>query len=131
MTRHPSRVVILGGGFAGMYTAMHLERRWPKGTPLEPFRFSGLRQLAAIGRRRGVAQILGFRFSGFFAWLLWRAIYLSKLPRFERKVRIALDWTLDLVFSKDIVQFQTYRGVALSRAEPAATPLGAPAGVRQ
>lgn len=101
-----------------------------QGRPLRSFRFPGLGQLAAIGRRRGVAQILGFRFSGFVAWLLWRTIYLSKLPRFERKVRIALDWTLDLVFSKDIVQFQTYREGALSHAEPAAAGIEAPSEVR-
>ena len=91
------------------------------GRPLIPFRFPGLGQLAAIGRRRGVAQILGFRFSGFIAWLLWRTIYLSKLPRFERKVRIALDWALDLVFSKDIVQFQTFRERVVMD-EPTAAP---------
>jgi NADH dehydrogenase len=44
-------------------------------------------------------------FSGFIAWWMWRTIYLSKLPRFEKKVRVALDWTLDLLFSKDLVQF--------------------------
>ena len=44
-------------------------------------------------------------FSGFVAWWLWRTIYLSKLPRFEKKVRVALDWFLDLLFSKDLVQF--------------------------
>jgi NADH:quinone reductase (non-electrogenic) len=89
------------------------------GHPLTQFRFPGLGQLAAIGRRRGVAQILGFRFSGFIAWWLWRAIYLSKLPRFERKIRVAIDWALDLVFSKDIVQFQTFRE-QVAREEPAA-----------
>jgi NADH dehydrogenase len=92
------------------------------GRPCRQFRFPGLGQLAAIGRRRGVAQILGFRFSGFVAWLLWRTIYLSKLPRLERKVRVALDWALDLVFSKDIVQFQTFRDRSLPAAEPAARP---------
>jgi hypothetical protein len=40
-------------------------------------------------------------FSGFVAWWLWRTIYLSKLPRLEKKVRVALDWTLDLCFAKD------------------------------
>ena len=102
-----------------------------QGRPLRPFRFPGLGQLAAIGRRRGVAQILGFRFSGFIAWLMWRTIYLSKLPRFERKVRIALDWALDLVFSKDIVQFQTFRERALSHPEPPASVLEPAAGVSQ
>jgi NADH dehydrogenase len=84
------------------------------GNPGRAFRFPGLGQLAAIGRRAGVAQIFGLRFSGFIAWLLWRAIYLSKLPRIERKVRVALDWTLDVVFSKDLVQIQTGREPALA-----------------
>jgi NADH dehydrogenase len=52
-----------------------------------------------------VANILGVNFSGFIAWWLWRTIYLSKLPRLEKKLRVALDWTLDLIFSKDLVQF--------------------------
>jgi NADH dehydrogenase len=70
-----------------------------------PFVFSTIGQLAAIGKRTGVANILGVKFSGFIAWWIWRTIYLSKLPRFEKKLRVALDWTLDLLFSKDIVQF--------------------------
>ena len=47
---------------------------------------------------RGVAEILGVRFSGIIAWGLWRTIYLSKLPRFEKKLRVALQWLLDVVF---------------------------------
>ena len=70
-----------------------------------PFTFRTIGALAAIGRRTGVARIMGVNFSGFIAWWLWRTIYLSKLPRFEKKVRVALDWTLDLLFSKDLVQF--------------------------
>ncbi|HET9275114.1 MAG TPA: NAD(P)/FAD-dependent oxidoreductase, partial [Gemmatimonadales bacterium] len=88
-----------------------------RGGPCREFVFDTLGQLAAIGRRTGVAQILGLRFSGFVAWALWRAIYLSKLPRFERKVRVALDWTLDLVFSKDLVQLQSPRVPALSQPD--------------
>jgi NADH dehydrogenase len=65
------------------------------------FRCRTLGQLAAIGRRTGVANIVGVNFSGFVAWWLWRTIYLSKLPRLEKKVRVALDWTLDLCFAKD------------------------------
>jgi NADH dehydrogenase len=85
-----------------------------RGRPLKPFSFSTLGQLASIGRRTGVANILGINFSGFFAWWLWRSIYLSKLPRFEKKLRVALDWTLDLLFSKDLVQFQTLRAPTVS-----------------
>jgi NADH dehydrogenase len=71
------------------------------------FDFAGLGQLAAIGHRTGVAKILGFSFSGFLAWWLWRTIYLSKLPRFEKKVRVALNWTMDLFFRRDFVQYLT------------------------
>ena len=79
------------------------------GESKKSFSFATLGQLAAIGRRTGVASILGKNFQGFIAWWLWRTIYLSKLPRFEKKVRVALDWTLDLLFSKDLVQYVTFR----------------------
>jgi NADH dehydrogenase len=82
-----------------------------------PFVFETIGLLAAIGKRTGVARIMGVNFSGFVAWWLWRSIYLSKLPRFEKKVRVALDWCLDLIFSKDIVQFQTERAPHVSQSE--------------
>jgi NADH dehydrogenase len=88
-----------------------------RGDRKKPFLFSTLGLLAPIGRRTGVANILGVNFSGFIAWWLWRTIYLMKLPRFEKKVRVALDWTLDLLFSKDLVQFMTVRPSTLSLAE--------------
>lgn len=81
-----------------------------RGKAPQPFRFKTLGQLAAIGRRTGVAKLFGFKFSGFVAWWMWRSIYLSKLPRFERKVRVALDWTLDLFFTKDLVKCPTALG---------------------
>jgi len=43
-------------------------------------------------------------FSGLLAWLMWRAIYLAKLPGLERKVRVFIDWTIELFFPRDIVQ---------------------------
>jgi NADH dehydrogenase len=79
------------------------------GESKKPFSFETLGQLATIGRRTGVANILGKNFQGFMAWWLWRTIYLSKLPRLEKKIRVALDWTLDLLFSKDLVQYVTLR----------------------
>jgi NADH dehydrogenase len=85
-----------------------------RGDNKKPFIFKTIGQLAAIGRRTGVARIFGFNFSGFIAWWMWRTIYLSKLPRFEKKFRVALDWTLDLLFSKDLVQFETLRAPAVS-----------------
>jgi NADH dehydrogenase len=85
-----------------------------RGGKQRPFAFQTIGQLAALGRRTGVAQILGINFSGFFAWWLWRTIYLMKLPRFEKKIRVALDWTLDLLFAKDPVQFLTLRAPTIS-----------------
>jgi len=88
-----------------------------RGTALRPFRFKMLGLLATIGRRTGVAEILGLRFSGIVAWCLWRAIYLGKLPGLQKKVRVALDWALDLVFSKDLVQLPTLRSPTMSEVE--------------
>jgi NADH dehydrogenase len=88
-----------------------------RGGEKKPFVFKTIGQLASIGRRTGVARVLGINFSGFVAWWLWRTIYLSKLPRLEKKLRVALDWTLDLFFSKDLVKFETLRAQTISSAE--------------
>jgi NADH dehydrogenase len=69
----------------------------------------------------GVAEIFGRQFSGYLAWLLWRTIYLSKLPGLQKKIRVALDWTLDLIFSKDLVQLPTLRSSAMSETENSST----------
>jgi NADH dehydrogenase len=76
------------------------------GRPLAPFRARNLGMLASLGRRSAVADILGVRFSGFFAWLAWRGYYLSQLPGFVRKLRVLLDWVIDLFFPRDIAQIQ-------------------------
>jgi NADH dehydrogenase len=105
-------------------------RRAVRGGRKKEFRFSTLGQLAAIGRRAGVARILGLKFSGFLAWFLWRTIYLAKLPGFEKKVRVALEWTLDLLFAKDFVEYgmedTTGQAVRASRG-PAQRPSSQPA----
>ena len=56
-----------------------------------------------------MARIFGINFSGFLAWFLWRGIYWSKLPRLEKKIRVALDWALDVFFTKDFVQYLDQR----------------------
>jgi NADH dehydrogenase len=74
------------------------------GKPLKPFHFDSLGTLCVVGHHTACAEIKGHKFSGFFAWLLWRGIYLSKLPGLERKVRVLGDWTIELFFPRDIVQ---------------------------
>ncbi len=75
-----------------------------KGEQLKDFNFKALGSLAALGHQLAVAEVFGRRFSGFFAWLLWRGIYLSKLPTLQKRVRVLLDWILDVFFPPDIVK---------------------------
>src|SRR5262245_5618625 len=88
-----------------------------RGEAPKPFKFKIIGMLATIGRRTGVAEIFGIRFSGLIAWWLWRSIYLSKLPGIQKKVRVALDWILDLIFSKDLVKFPPLRKTTISEEE--------------
>lgn len=71
--------------------------------PLKAFRFKMIGMLVGLGHRTAVAEIRGMQFSGFLAWFMWRTIYLSKLPGFEKKLRVMIDWTIDLFFPRDIV----------------------------
>ncbi len=82
-----------------------------EGRPLAAFHFDSLGALCVVGHQTACAEFTlpfarekSVRFSGLLAWLMWRGIYLSKLPGLERKVRVLLDWTIELFFPKDIVQ---------------------------
>lgn len=90
----------------------HLARnicRVSAGRKAVPFVYNPLGSLVALGCRTGVAKIFGIKVSGFTAWFLWRTVYLFKMPGLVRKVRLALDWTLDLLFKKDFVQLGVHR----------------------
>lgn len=71
---------------------------------IRPFTYRTRGSLAVIGHQVAVAEIGDRRFSGLFAWLLWRAVYLRKLPGFDRKVRVLVDWTIELFFPRELVQ---------------------------
>ena len=82
-----------------------------EGRPAQPFHFDSLGAMCVVGHQTACAELsvpfmtgTSLRFSGLLAWLMWRGIYLSKLPGLERKVRVLLDWTIELFFPKDIVQ---------------------------
>jgi NADH dehydrogenase len=72
------------------------------GRPLQPFTYRYMGQLAAIGNKRAVAEVFGLHFKGFFAWWMWRTIYLAKLPGIARRIRVVIDWTFELIFPRDI-----------------------------
>ena len=81
------------------------------GRPLKNFHFDSLAALCVVGHQTACAELSvpfarskSVRFSGLLAWLMWRAIYLSKLPGMERKVRVSMDWMIELFFPRDIVQ---------------------------
>ena len=70
-----------------------------RGKPTRNFRYRKLGQMASLGNRQAVAELPGGRMmTGIAAWILWRTYYLGRLPGWNRKTRVALDWTLSLVF---------------------------------
>jgi NADH dehydrogenase len=80
------------------------------------FSFHALGKMGSLGHRSAVAEVAGVKLSGFLAWWLWRTVYLMKLPGVDRKIRVALDWTLDLILPPDIVQLKTGRALGVGRA---------------
>ena len=86
------------------YTLAHNIYASVRGRPLKPFHYNGLGTLCVVGHHTACAEIKGVRFSGLLAWMMWRAIYLAKLPGLERKVRVFVDWNIELFFPRDIVQ---------------------------
>src|SRR5437660_11243383 len=78
---------------------------------LKSFRYQMMGQLASIGHRTGVAMVFGIKFSGFIAWWFWRSVYLMKLPRLAKKLRVMVSWTLDLFFGQEIEQMITVRDI--------------------
>jgi NADH:ubiquinone reductase (H+-translocating) len=84
---------------------------------IRPYRYAMLGQFAAIGRERAVATVLGVRFSGFIAWLMWRGAYLLMLPGLNRKIRVLLQWLLEISFARDTVQLLTTESVRSGRIQ--------------
>jgi NADH:ubiquinone reductase (H+-translocating) len=85
----------------GRQAALNLVRIL-RGEPTSPFSFKALGQLCSIGGYSAVAEMFGMRVSGFLAWFLWRGVYLFKLPTWSRRFKVALDWTWDLLFPRDL-----------------------------
>ncbi|CAN5806105.1 hypothetical protein BH23ACT5_BH23ACT5_11880 [soil metagenome] len=83
----------------------YLGRNLPRilsGRRASAFRHRGMGELVSLGHRNAVGQVMGLRVSGFVGWFAWRAYYLSRLPSWLRKVRVGMDWALDLLFPPDV-----------------------------
>lgn len=75
-----------------------------KGYPIQPFQYKQMGQLASLGHWRAVASIYGLQFSGPLAWFIWRTVYLFKFFSNSKKIKISMDWALNLFFPRDITK---------------------------
>jgi NADH dehydrogenase len=87
------------------------------GHSAQGFHFDSLGALCVVGHQTACAELTmpfargtTMRFSGLLAWMMWRGIYLAKLPGLERKIRVLIDWTIELFFPRDIVQTIDLKG---------------------
>ena len=90
-----------------------------RGDPTRPFAYKPVGQLSTIGHNKAVAELFGLRISGFVAWLLWRGVYLLKIPTLARKSRLFLEWNWAMFFPPDIAHLgfrRTRRDAAPVRA---------------
>ena len=76
------------------------------GRPIRDFHYEPLGTLASIGHHTGVGVVFGVRVRGLIAWFMWRGYYWLRVPGFNRKVRVAIDWMLGAVFGSDPVQLK-------------------------
>ncbi|MBK8221424.1 MAG: FAD-dependent oxidoreductase [Candidatus Obscuribacter sp.] len=86
------------------------------GLKTAPFRYKMQGQLCSIGGRSAVAEIMGLKLSGRFAWFLWRGIYLMKLPSFTQKVKVGIEWACDLLFGRTLAHLKADRTRRVGRA---------------
>jgi len=109
-------------------TAQHAIREAPllagnivatlRGGATKPFEYVSFGMMASLGARRGVAGLQGrFLLKGFLAWVLWRTYYLARLPGIDRRLRVSFDWTLGLLFPRDIAELRVYSSFAQLRAQ--------------
>jgi NADH dehydrogenase len=80
--------------------------------PVMPFVYYSKGTLAALGHYRGVGRVYKIRVKGFLAWWIWRSYYLFRMPKWSRRIRIMLDWTIALFVKNDVVQLDLDRVAA-------------------
>jgi NADH:ubiquinone reductase (H+-translocating) len=77
-----------------------------EGRAPSPFIFRSLGTMASLGHTRAVARAFGLRITGFPAWWMRRTYYLFQMPRWDRRLRIVVDWTVALFFRPDITRVE-------------------------
>jgi NADH dehydrogenase len=72
------------------------------GRPRKPFAFKLLGEMVPLSRHKAVADLSGLKLVGFPAWFLWKTVYMLKLPTWAARLRVVLDWTVELFFERDV-----------------------------
>jgi NADH dehydrogenase len=72
------------------------------GIPLRNYAHKHVGSVASLGLHKGVAQVYGIKLRGFAAWFMHRTYHMTRMPTFNKKVRVVLDWTLALFFRRDV-----------------------------
>ncbi len=92
----------------GKRVAANIEARLV-GDPLQPFVYANIGGVCSLGRYKGVAIVRGLKFKGFLGWFLHRSYHLLAMPTWTRRVKIAMDWTVALLFPRDLAQLGSLR----------------------
>jgi len=79
-----------------------------EGGPKRAFSYRSRGALASLGAHRGVAEVFGVQITGFAAWVLWRSYYLALLPGVLTRIQVMINWSLDLLGARNLVQLRTY-----------------------
>ena len=97
-----------------------------RGEEAQPFVYTPIGELALVGRHTGVAEVYGLRFCGPLAWVMWRMVYWAKMPDSLQRIRILLDWTLDLIFGRNRTSLpaRLLHGAQEAAAAPAPSKAG-------
>ncbi len=88
----------------GKYLGKSLTRL-AKSKPVKPFTFKDLGMLAYIGNRKALADLPQYKGSGFFTFLFWRSVYLTKLVSLKNKMLVLFDWFKNILFGRDVSNF--------------------------
>ena len=91
------------------------------GKPLREYRHKYVGSVASLGLYRGAAEVYGIKVRGFLAWFMHRTYHVSRMPTFNRKIRVVADWTGALLFRREVVslgQIETPRAQFLEAAKP-------------
>jgi NADH dehydrogenase len=79
-----------------------------RGKAPRDYRHAYAGSVASLGLHRGVAEVYGVKLKGWPAWFMHRTYHVSRMPTFNRKVRVVADWTLALFFRREIVSFGSF-----------------------